>query len=225
MKRSLRNTLCACAAVALAAASASSSAQSAHKLPEIKYQEFKLPNGLQVLTHEDHKLPLVAVDLWYHVGPLNEKPGRTGFAHLFEHMMFEGSEHVGEKAHIKYVQSAGATDVNGTTDYDRTNYFETVPRQPDRAGNVARKRPHGLSDGRPGPREARQPARRGSQRTPPGRGRPYDVADEAVAHLLFPKGHPYYGSVIGSHAMSSRHALPMCAIFTSSSTRRTTRQS
>ena len=70
--------------------------QSPHKLPQIKYEKYTLPNGLTVITHEDHRLPLVAVDLWYHVGPLNERPGRTGFAHLFEHMMFEGSEHVGE---------------------------------------------------------------------------------------------------------------------------------
>ena len=71
------------------------------KLPELKFEKFTMPNGLVVITHEDHRLPLVAVDLWYHVGPLNERAGRTGFAHLFEHMMFEGSEHVGEKAHIK----------------------------------------------------------------------------------------------------------------------------
>ena len=97
------------------------------QLPDISFQKFTLPNGLTVITHEDHRLPLVAVDLWYHVGPLNERPGRTGFAHLFEHMMFEGSEHVGEKAHFKYVEAAGATDINGTTDFDRTNYFETLP--------------------------------------------------------------------------------------------------
>jgi zinc protease len=97
------------------------------KTPEIKYEKFVMPNGLVVLMHEDHRLPLVAVDLWYHVGPLNERAGRTGFAHLFEHMMFEGSEHVGEKAHFKYLEGAGATDINGTTDFDRTNYFETVP--------------------------------------------------------------------------------------------------
>ena len=100
------------------------------KVPELKYEKFVMPNGLTVITHEDHRLPLVAVDLWYHVGPLNEKPGRTGFAHLFEHMMFEGSEHVGEKAHISDVEAAGATDVNGTTDFDRTNYFETMPIKP-----------------------------------------------------------------------------------------------
>src|SRR5206468_7810550 len=101
---------------------AAATARGGMKLPEIKYETYTLPNGLKVITHEDHRLPLVAVDLWYHVGPLNERPGRTGFAHLFEHMMFEGSDHVGEKAHIKYVQSAGATDVNGTTNFDRTNY-------------------------------------------------------------------------------------------------------
>src|SRR5450631_4367755 len=97
------------------------------KIPELKYEKYTLPNGLEIITHEDHRLPLVAVDLWYHVGPLNEKPGRTGFAHLFEHMMFEGSEHVGEKAHIKFLEGAGASDINGTTNFDRTNYFETVP--------------------------------------------------------------------------------------------------
>src|SRR5881275_3233202 len=93
----------------------------------IPVETFHLDNGLFVTLSEDHTAPITAVNLWYHVGPLNEKPGRTGFAHLFEHMMFEGSEHVGEKAHIKDVQGAGATDVNGTTDFDRTNYFETMP--------------------------------------------------------------------------------------------------
>ncbi|HZD76060.1 MAG TPA: insulinase family protein, partial [Acidobacteriaceae bacterium] len=97
------------------------------KVPALAYERYTLPNGLTVLLHEDHRLPLVAVDLWYHVGPVNEVQGRTGFAHLFEHMMFEGSEHVGEKAHFRYLEGAGATDINGTTDFDRTNYFETVP--------------------------------------------------------------------------------------------------
>ena len=85
-----------CGLVLSAGFAVAASAQAGHKLPEIKYQEYTLDNGLTVITHEDHRLPLVAVDLWYHVGPLNERPGRTGFAHLFEHMMFEGSEHVGE---------------------------------------------------------------------------------------------------------------------------------
>jgi len=170
------------------------------KLPELKYEKFTLPNGLVVLTHEDHRLPLVAVDLWYHVGPLNEKAGRTGFAHLFEHMMFEGSEHVGEKAHIKYVQGAGATDVNGTTNFDRTNYFETMPSnrletalwlESDRMGFLL----EGLDRVKlTNQRDVVRNERR------QGEGRPYSGAQEKVYQLLFPKSHPYYGNVIGSHA-------------------------
>ena len=170
------------------------------KLPELKYETYTLPNGLKVITHEDHRLPLVAVDLWYHVGPLNERPGRTGFAHLFEHMMFEGSEHVGEKAHIKFVQGAGATDVNGTTDFDRTNYFETMPAnqlelalwlESDRMGFLMEGLDRKLLTNQ---RDVVRNERR------QGEGRPYAAASEAVAHLLYPKEHPYYGDVIGSHA-------------------------
>ncbi len=175
-------------------------AQTAHKLPEIQYQKYMLPNGLTVITHEDHRLPLVAVDLWYHVGPLNERPGRTGFAHLFEHMMFEGSEHVGEKAHIKYVQSAGATDVNGTTWFDRTNYFETMPsNQLELALWLESDRMGFLMEGLNRTLLANQRDVVRNERRQ-GEGRPYYVADEAVFHLLFPKDHPYYGEVIGSHA-------------------------
>lgn len=182
----------------LAGAASALSAQS--KVPEIKYEKYTLPNGLTVLTHEDHRLPLVAVDLWYHVGPLNERPGRTGFAHLFEHMMFEGSEHVGEKAHIKIVQSAGATDVNGTTDFDRTNYFETMPaNQLELALWLESDRMGFLMEGLDREKLANQRDVVRNERRQ-GEGRPYDVADEGVFHLLFPKGHPYYGSVIGSHA-------------------------
>jgi len=171
-----------------------------HKLPEIAYAKYTLPNGLTVITHEDHRLPLVAVDLWYHVGPLNERPGRTGFAHLFEHMMFEGSAHVGEKAHIKIVQSAGATDVNGTTSFDRTNYFETMPSnqlelalwlESDRMGFLM----EGLN------RELlinQKDVVRNERRQ--GEGQPYYVAREQMFHLLFAKDHPYYGVVMGSHA-------------------------
>ncbi len=181
-------------------ASTLSFAQSKQKLPEIKYEKFTLPNGLTVLTHEDHRLPLVSVDLWYHVGPLNERPGRTGFAHLFEHMMFEGSEHVGEKAHIKYVQSAGATDVNGTTNFDRTNYFETVPaNQLELALWLESDRMGFLMEGLDRVKLANQRDVVRNERRQ-GEGRPYHAADEATFHLLFPKDHPYYGNVIGSHA-------------------------
>jgi zinc protease len=89
-------------------------------------EQYELGNGLRVVLNEDHSAPLVAVNLWYHVGSKNERPGRTGFAHLFEHMLFSGSEHVGNNEHFRHVQSVGGV-LNGTTFFDRTNYFETLP--------------------------------------------------------------------------------------------------
>jgi zinc protease len=170
------------------------------QVPAFKYEKYTLPNGLTVLLHEDHRLPLVAIDLWYHVGPLNETAGRTGFAHLFEHMMFEGSEHVGEKAHIKYLEGAGATDINGTTSFDRTNYFETLPSnqvetglwlESDRMGFLLEKLDREkLTNQRDVVRnEKRQ-----------GDNSPYRLATQELYHQLFPNGHPYYANVIGSHA-------------------------
>ena len=88
--------------------------------------DYHLQNGLRVVLNEDHSAPLVAINLWYHVGSKNERPGRTGFAHLFEHMLFSGSQHVGNNEHFRYVQSVGGV-LNGTTFFDRTNYFETLP--------------------------------------------------------------------------------------------------
>lgn len=170
------------------------------KVPELAYERYTLPNGLTVLLHEDHRLPLVAVDLWYHVGPVNEAKGRTGFAHLFEHMMFEGSEHVGEKAHFRYLEGVGATDINGTTDFDRTNYFETVPSnelelalwlESDRMGFLLERLDREkLTNQRDVVRNERRQ----------GENQPYQLSEEAVYHLLFPQDHPYYASVIGSHA-------------------------
>ncbi len=92
----------------------------------LQIEQYELGNGLRVVLNEDHSAPLVAVNLWYHVGSKNERPGRTGFAHLFEHMLFSGSEHVGNNEHFRYVQSVGGV-LNGTTFFDRTNYFETLP--------------------------------------------------------------------------------------------------
>ncbi len=199
--KSFRFQMCLTAAIAATLLTAGfARAQAKPKLPEISYQTYTLPNGLKVITHEDHRLPLVSVDLWYHVGPLNERPGRTGFAHLFEHMMFEGSEHVGEKAHFKYVEGAGGTDINGTTDFDRTNYFETLPSnqlalglwlESDRMGFLM----EGLD------RKLLQNQRdvvRNERRQ--GEGQPYAASSEELIHQLFPKDHPYYGDVIGSHA-------------------------
>src|SRR5437762_3491487 len=91
-------------------------------------ESYSLNNGLRVVLNEDHSAPLVAVNLWYHVGSKNERRGRTGFAHLFEHMLFSGSQHVGNNEHFRYIQSVGGV-LNGTTFFDRTNYFETLPSQ------------------------------------------------------------------------------------------------
>src|SRR5688572_18412654 len=97
--------------------------------PQVKldYEKYKLANGLEVILHKDTRLPIVGVNVWYHVGPAKETEGRTGFAHLFEHMMFQGSGHVGEDMHFKYLEGAGASLVNGTTSLDRTNYMEDLP--------------------------------------------------------------------------------------------------
>ena len=92
----------------------------------LSIEDYRLNNGLRVVLNEDHSAPLVAVNLWYHVGSKNERVGRTGFAHLFEHMLFSGSEHIGNNEHFRYVQTVGGV-LNGTTDFDRTNYFETLP--------------------------------------------------------------------------------------------------
>jgi predicted Zn-dependent peptidase len=92
----------------------------------LRLDDYRLPNGLRVVLNEDHSAPLVAINLWYHVGSKNERPGRTGFAHLFEHMLFSGSENVGNNEHFRHVQSVGGV-LNGSTFFDRTNYYETLP--------------------------------------------------------------------------------------------------
>jgi zinc protease len=93
---------------------------------EIAYEKFVMPNGLTLVVHEDRKAPIVAVNVWYHVGSKDEKPGKTGFAHLFEHLMFQGSENYRDE-YFKPFERVGATDMNGTTWLDRTNYFQNVP--------------------------------------------------------------------------------------------------
>lgn len=170
-------------------------------LPRIEFEKYTLPNGLEVILSRDTRLPLVAVNLWYHVGPANEEPGRTGFAHLFEHMMFQRSKNVPEDAHFKLLEAAGAPLINGTTDFDRTNYFETVPAdqlelalwlESDRMGWL-------LDTLTLGSFMNQQDVVR-NERRQAVENRPYGMADEASFHLLYPKEHPYYASVIGSHA-------------------------
>src|SRR6266581_3693945 len=163
----------------------------------IPYQRFALKNGLTLLVHEDHKAPIVAVNIWYHVGSKNEKPGRTGFAHLFEHLMFNGSEHFNDD-YFQPFERIGATDQNGTTNNDRTNYFENVPTsaldvalwmESDRMGHLL-----GVID------TAKVNEQRGvvQNEKRQGENQPYGKVNLLMAEGAFPPGHPYSWTVIGS---------------------------
>ena len=118
----------ALSAIALGQEGAATAPPKAAALPvvDIPYQKFVLDNGLTLIVHEDHKAPVVAVNIWYHVGSKDERPGRTGFAHLFEHLMFNGSENYKDDW-FKVMEAAGASKLNGSTWFDRTNYFQNVP--------------------------------------------------------------------------------------------------
>jgi zinc protease len=160
-----------------------------------------------VILHRDTSLPLVAVSVWYHVGPANEPPGRSGFAHLFEHLMFEGSKHVGREFD-KLLESVGATNVNGTTNWDRTNYFETVPREElplaiwiesDRMGYLLDVVNQERLDVQ---RDVVKNERRQSFENAP-----YGPSSLALLDAMFPPGHPYHGAVIGSMADLSAATL------------------
>ncbi|MBZ5642341.1 MAG: insulinase family protein [Acidobacteriia bacterium] len=183
------------------AKTASSATAPMEGLPTLKFEKYTLPNGLVVILSEDHRLPLVSTNIWYHVGPANELPGRTGFAHLFEHMMFEGSKHIPGNDHFKYLEAAGASDINGTTDFDRTNYFETLPSnqlelalwlESDRMGYLPDKLDQAsLTNQQDVVRNERRQSIENS---------PYGIVEESVFHELYPKGHPYYADVMGSHS-------------------------
>ena len=158
----------------------------------------RLDNGLDVVLHPDRALPLVAVNLWYHVGSKNERPGRTGFAHLFEHMLFQGSQHVGTNDHFRHLQSVGGV-ANGSTWYDRTNYYETVPSEhlelalwleSDRMGFLLQALDQRKLDTQ---REVVMNERRQRVDNQPY-GRPY----ERLFELLVPEPHPYRWPVIGT---------------------------
>lgn len=178
-----------------------SSAPTVGDSPRLEFEKYTLSNGLEVILSEDHRLPLVAVDVWYHVGPANEAAGRTGFAHLFEHMMFQGSKHVPGDNHFKLLEAAGGSGLNGTTSFDRTNYFETLPvnqlelglwLESDRMGY--------LLDTVDQAKLANQQDVVRNERRQSVENAPYGMVQEELFHQLFPKGHPYYASVIGSHA-------------------------
>ena len=165
------------------------------------FEKYTLPNGLDVILSEDHRLPLVAVNVWYHVGPANEARGRTGFAHLFEHMMFQGSKHAPGDRHFKLLEGAGASGINGTTDFDRTNYFETVPaNQLELALWLESDRMGYLLDQVDQANLSNQQDVVRNERRQSVENRPYGIVEEALYRQLFPDGHPYAASVIGSHA-------------------------
>ena len=164
---------------------------------DISYTKHVLGNGLTLLVHEDHKAPVVAVNVWYHVGSKNEKVGKTGFAHLFEHLMFNGSEHF-QDDYFQVLERLGSTDLNGTTNNDRTNYFQTVPKnaldvvlwmESDRMGHML-----------PAIDQAKLDEQRGvvQNEKREGENEPYGRVSELISESTYPKGHPYSWEVIGS---------------------------
>ncbi len=190
-------TLLATLFAATLSAAAAPAAPPPPPVPEISFQKAVLRNGLTLIVHEDHKAPIAAVNVWYHVGSKNEKPGKTGFAHLFEHLMFNGSEHApGEWQ--KVVDRLGATDVNGTTNEDRTNYFQTVPAsaldtvlwmESDRMGHLLGAITQARLDEQRGvvQNEKRQ-----------HENQPYGTVWDHITRGTYPPGHPYSWPVIGS---------------------------
>ena len=202
-RHALRRLAVAALAIALYAPGCSRGSNSdaaASDVPRLEFEKYTLDNGLDVILRQDARLPVVAVDLWYHVGPANEEKGRTGFAHLFEHMMFQCSKHVPCDQHFQLLEAAGASDVNGTTDYDRTNYFETLPsNQLELALWLESDRMGYLLDKVDQPALANQQDVVRNERRQSVENQPYGLAEEAMVQLLYPPGHPYYGNVIGSH--------------------------
>jgi zinc protease len=161
-------------------------------------ETYRLANGLNVILARDTSVPVVAVNLWYHVGSGDERPGRTGFAHLFEHMMFQGSQNVGDDEHFRLISEAGGT-LNGTTNSDRTNYFQAVPsnflervlwQEADRMGFLL---PALTLEKLDNQRSVVQNERRQNYDNAP-----YGLAQETLAAALYPAGHPYSWTTIGS---------------------------
>lgn len=165
---------------------------------QVPYEQFTLPNGLTVILHQDNTIPRASVNIWYHVGSGSEKPGRTGFAHLFEHILFEGSQHVPEGKFDQWLEAAGANN-NGSTTEDRTNYYEDIPSnaldlalflESDRMGYLMGAMSEGKVNGQ---RDVVKNERRQSYEN-----RPYGKANLELPALLYPKDHPYSWTVIGS---------------------------
>jgi zinc protease len=171
-------------------------------LPQIPFEKLTLPNGLEVILHEDHRTPEVAVDVWYKVGSRDEAPGHTGFAHLFEHIMFQGTKHIPEDRYFAFLQKAGASNVNGSTAADRTNYYEVVPsNQLELALWLESDRMGFLLD-RPSFKETLDNQRDvvKNERRQRYENRPAGIIPEVLSEAIYPADHPYHHPVIGSMA-------------------------
>jgi zinc protease len=164
---------------------------------ELNYTRFTLPNGLTVILHEDHSVPIVSTNMWYHVGSAREKQGRTGFAHLFEHLMFMGSGHVKPGEFDEWLEEEGG-DNNGSTETDRTNYWINVPSnalelalflESDRMGYL-------LDSMTPKTVDAQRDVVK-NERRQSYENRPYGLAEPTLGEMLYPMGHPYHWPVIG----------------------------
>ena len=202
MKKSLAGLVIAALLASSALAQAPAAPASIARLVEqvnLPYEQFTLPNGLRVLVHTDRKAPIVAVSVWYHIGSKDEPKGKTGFAHLFEHLMFYGSEN-NDSVFFKKLEDVGATDANGTTWFDRTNYFENVPTQAlDLALYLESDRMGWLLGA---VTQAKLGAQRGVVQNEKRQGdnEPFGLTGYAVQAALFPAGHPYAHDTIGSMA-------------------------
>jgi len=195
---STRHLVSLCALIASTTLAAPVGAQGAPNVPKLQFEKITLPNGLEVILHEDHSTPIVVANTWYHVGSGDEKPGRTGFAHLFEHIMFMGSENVPTGQFDKLLEAAGA-DNNGSTTTDRTNYYEQLPSNAlplalwldaDRMGRLL-----------PVMDQAKLDLQRDvvkNERRQRYDNVPYGRANETIVAALFPATHPYHWTTIGS---------------------------
>lgn len=178
-----------------------------HTQVNVPFEKYVLPNGLNVILHQDRSVPIVAVNVWYHVGSAREKPGKTGFAHLFEHMMFQGSANVAKGDHFKLLQEAGGT-LNGSTSTDRTNYWQTVPSnflelalylEADRMGFLLEAMDQAKLDNQ---RDVVKNERRQNYEN-----QPYGLAGKVINENLYPPDHPYHWLTIGTQEDLSNAAL------------------
>jgi predicted Zn-dependent peptidase len=193
----------AAAALALLAGTAAPPAPSpspSDSLPQITFEKYALPNGLEVILHEDRRMPEVAVDVWYKTGSRDEAPGHTGFAHLFEHIMFQGTKHIPEDKFFEFLQKAGASNVNGSTAADRTNYYEVVPANQLELALWLESDRMGFLLERPSFKETLDNQRDvvKNEKRQRYENRPAGLVLQTLSEAIYPPDHPYHHQVIGS---------------------------